>query len=222
MNAYTENVISVRFLKFNIADSLGIGADADCMFVVVNKLIAGNAHFGKRIKERIDRTVSPAHHILRFAVHGNYAGKNRRVVVILFFVLLINKMALDDFVFPLQVNKFFLEEFHDLQFVQFITVRIRRSFDDVAEFRLHGLGHAIALRLFQHKGCAAFTGLAVDPDDGFVLPVDIRRIDGKIGNFPILRTGLFHVIKAFFDGILMGTGKGSERQLARIRLPGRD
>ena len=141
MNAYTENVISVRFLKFNIADSLGIGADADCMFVVVNKLIAGNAHFGKRIKERIDRTVPPAHHILRFAVHSNYAGKNRRVVVILFFVLLINKMALDDFVFSLQVDKLFLEEFHDLQFVQFITVRIRRSFDGVPAISIGDAGY---------------------------------------------------------------------------------
>ena len=45
VNAYTENVIAVRFLELDIADSLGVGTDADCVFVVVDKFVAGDANF---------------------------------------------------------------------------------------------------------------------------------------------------------------------------------
>ena len=132
------------------------------------------------------------------------------------------EMPFDQFVFSFLVDKLFLEQIHNLQFVQFIAVRIRRSLDDIAEFRLHGLGHAVAFCLFQYKGGAAFAGLAVDPDDRLVLPVDVRRIDRQVGNLPIFRSGVFHVIKAFFNGVLMGTGKSREGQLPRVWLPGRD
>ena len=222
MYPYAENVIPVRFLQFDIADSLGVGTAADGMFVVVDKFVSGDAHLGQRIEEGVDRPVAPAHHVQVFPVHRNNAGKDGGVVIVCGRLFQIHEVPFNQFIFPFQFNEFFVEQIHDLVFVQLVAVSICRCFHDIAEFRLHGLGQTVAPGLLQHESRAALAGLAVDADNGFVLAVNIRRVNGQIGNLPVFRPRVFHIVEAFFDGVLVGTGERGKSQLPRVGLPGRN
>ncbi len=45
MYADAKNMIPVRFLELDVADSLGIGTAAGRVFIVVDKLVTGHADF---------------------------------------------------------------------------------------------------------------------------------------------------------------------------------
>ena len=90
--------------------------------------------------------------------------------------------------------------------------------DEVAEFRVHGLGQVIAEALAHHKGRPALAGLAVNADNGLVLAAQIRRVDGQIGYLPVGGILLLQEADTLVDSILMRAGKGGEHQLARIRV----
>ena len=222
MYPYAENVVPVRFLQFDIADSLGVGTAADGMFVVVDKFVSGDAHLGQRIKEGVDRPVAPAHHVQVFPVHRNNAGKDGGVVIVCGRLFQIHEVPFNEFIFSFQVNEFFVKQIHDLVFVQLVAVSICRCFHDIAEFRLHGLGQTVAPGLLQHESRAALAGLAVDTDNRLVLPVNIRRVDWQVRDLPVFRSCILHIVEALFNGILMGTGERGESQLSCIRLTGRD
>ncbi len=81
---------------------------------------------------------------------------------------------------------------------------------------MHDLGQVIAEVMLHDKGGAALAGLTVDADNGLVLPAHIGRVDGEVGDLPILRCyAPAYTECPFVDGILMGAGEGGEDQLAR-------
>ena len=69
---------------------------------------------------------------------------------------------------------------------------------------MHALWQLEAIEGIHYKGYAALSGLAVDADDRLVFPPDIGRINGKVGNLPILAVSLSERLHSLVDGILMG------------------
>src|SRR5690606_38463886 len=90
------------------------------------------------------------------------------------------------------------------------------ALDGAAELDLQAARQHQAMLLLQQVGHAALPRLAIDADDGVVAAADVGRVNGQVGNFPE-RIGLL-LSKAFLDGVLVGTGKGSENQVAGIRV----
>ena len=84
---------------------------------------------------------------------------------------------------------------------------------------MHGFWQIIPEVLLHNKSRAAFAALAVDADNGLILPAYVRRVNGQIGHLPIGGITLGHVIHALLDGVLVRTGKSGEYQLAGIRMP---
>ena len=76
--------------------------------------------------------------------------------------------------------------------------------------------------LFQDPGDAALAGLAVDPDNGFIVAAEIARVDRQIGYVPIFVIALFLRRETFLDRVLMRTGESGEYQLASIRMARRN
>ena len=87
---------------------------------------------------------------------------------------------------------------------------------------MHSLWKLEAIEGIHYKSYAALAGLAVDSYNGLVLPADIAGIDGKVRHLPVLPVPLVKSLHALVDGILMGTGKCSKHQLARIGMSGRN
>ncbi len=103
-----------------------------------------------------------------------------------------------------------------------LTLLLGNLLDDIREFLVHTLWQLEAVEGVHDKGYAALAGLAVDTHDGLVLPADIAGIDGKVWNLPVLSVPLVKGLHALVDGILMGTGKCGEHQLACIGMSGGD
>ncbi len=85
---------------------------------------------------------------------------------------------------------------------------------------MHGLRQDIAKILVHHKGRAALAGLAVDADDGLILPPQIRWVNGQIGHLPVRIVLLLHHVHTLVDGVLMGAGEGREHQGPGIGVAG--
>ena len=115
----------------------------------------------------------------------------------------------------------FLEFLHDLLRCN-LTLLLGNLLDDICEFLVHTLWQLEAIEGIHDKGHAALSGLAVDTHDWLVLPADIAGIDRKIWNLPVLSVSLMKGLHTLVDGILMGTGKCSEHQLAGIGMSGRN
>ena len=202
--------------EFNVANAERITAAANSVFMVVYKFVAGNADARKCLEEAVNRAVAAADNHLDGAVFVNISFKAgfRGAVHIAQF----RKAVLKQRVFAFKLSIFFIKELYNLLFFQFVAVSIRGCLDDCAKFRVHFFRQAVTAGMFQHKGCAALAGLAVNADNGFIFTVNICRINWQIRYFPIRSFGSFHIIVAFADGILMGAGKSGKGKFAGIGL----
>ena len=113
------------------------------------------------------------------------------------------------------------ELLHNL-FRSHLSLFLGNGLDHIGKFLMHPFGKLEAEEGVHDKGHPAFAGLAVDPDHRLILPSDICRVDGKIGNLPVLAPPLLQRCHAFVDSILMRTGKCGKHQLSRIRVTFRD
>ena len=103
---------------------------------------------------------------------------------------------------------------------QLLAGAIGQFLDDLPKLDLQRAWQIEGVFLFQDVGDSALAGLAVDADHALVGAAHIGRIDGQVGHFPVLMILLRQ--EAFLDGVLVGAGKGSEDQLARIGVSGMD
>lgn len=74
----------------------------------------------------------------------------------------------------------------------------------------------VAVFLFEHIRDAAFAGLGVDPDDRLVAAPDVGGVDWNIEHIPGL-AGLL-ALPGFFDGVLMRSAEGREREVAGVGM----
>ena len=188
------------------------------MFVVVDELEPVHPDLVQGIEEGIDGPIPVAGNVHFRAVGLDVPFKDGAGVLIPFVVVV--HLVGPQFILAPVVHILFVEQFHDLAGGQFVPVFIGGFLHHMAEFRMHFLGQVIPHRLLHHKGSAALAGLAVDPDHRFIFPVDIRRVDGQIGHFPIAAVGVGHVLEALPDGILVGPGESGEDQFPGVRMAG--
>ena len=96
---------------------------------------------------------------------------------------------------------------------------VRVVVDDFADLLVHEFRQGVAEGIFEHVSDAAFAGLAVDADDGFVTATEVGGVDRNVNNIP--RGVRFLNGPRFFDGVLMRAAEGREDQLAGVGLAGR-
>src|SRR5699024_5852361 len=112
-----------------------------------------------------------------------------------------------------------VEQVEDFLRLELPTLGVTGSLYDCAEFRVHGCGKMIAEALGHDESRATLAALAVNADNGLILTAHICRVDGQIGNLPILGSALGHIFHTFVDSVLMGTGESGKYQFAGIGMP---
>src|SRR5208283_5298347 len=80
---------------------------------------------------------------------------------------------------------------------------VHRLVRDRPEFALHLLWQLNAKFAFQQVGDTALAGLGIDANDFAVLAANVPRIDGQIGNVPMLALLLLPFGQAFFNRVLV-------------------
>ena len=96
-------------------------------------------------------------------------------------------------------------------------VMVRYSFDLVAKILPHFSGKVVAKTGFQKITNAAFSTLAVNANNiGLVFSAHICRVNGKVGNIPLIEIVLFAPFHSFGNGILMAARKCSKYQCSGI------
>ena len=110
-----------------------------------------------------------------------------------------------------------LEFIHDL-LRRYLTLLLGNRLNDIGKFLVHSLRKPETIECIHDERHAALAGLAVDAHDWFVLSADIRRVDRKVRDLPVLLVSLVHGLHALVDGILMGTGERGKDELSCVRM----
>ena len=102
---------------------------------------------------------------------------------------------------------------------QLLVCFIGYIFYHVADFFTHFFRNADAKVLLQNVAYTAFSWLAVDTDNIFIVSSsDVLRIDWQIRYGPVISFFRFTPCHTFCDGILMGAGECGKYQISCIWL----
>ena len=202
----------------DVGGRLGSGAGGQGVLAVIQDLDIDAQLFLQAALDGVDGAVSNAlkllfHSMVRVGDHS-HGGK-------ISGGLEIRNLAFFEVVRLLPVQIIFPKLLHDL-LGGHLSLPLGDLLDHVGEFLMHAPGQLEAKEGIHDKGHAALSGLAVDPDDGFVFPADIRRVDGEIRHLPYLALTLQERMHALVDGVLVGAGEGGEHQLSGIGMAGID
>mmetsp|Transcript_83702 Transcript_83702/g.235243 ORF Transcript_83702/g.235243 Transcript_83702/m.235243 type:complete len:552 (-) Transcript_83702:3-1658(-) len=115
----------------------------------------------------------------------------------------------------LEIDEARVEGVVDLLRRDFLASGIGDLLHDLREFSLAVLRHGDAVLRLQKVRDATLAALAVDPNDGLVLPADVMGIDGQVRHLPNLVAQGF---KALLDGVLVRTGESRVDQAAGPRV----
>ena len=215
VHADAEYILVIRCAQVDVSHGLRVRAGVNSVFLVVHKGVPVHFQAVNGVKEGVDGAVTIAGDIEGVAVTLQRAGEGDLRVLILVALL---EVALGEAVGAVELEVFPLKQVQNVGGLQLVTDVVALCLDDGAEFRMHGLGQIEAEVLGHDKSGAALAGLAVDADNGLVVPSYIGRVDGEIGDLPLAGFGLLHVLGPLVDGILMAAGEGGEHQFPYVGL----
>ena len=170
----------------DVGGRLGSGTGGQGMLAVIQDLDIDAQLFLQAALDSVDGAVSNALKLFFDSMvgvgdHGHGGEISGR--------LEICDLALFEVVRFLPVQIVFLEFLHDL-LGSHLSLPLGDLLDHVGKFLMHAAGQLEAEEGVHDEGHAALSGLAVDTDDGLVLPADIRRVDGEIRHLPYLALAL--------------------------------
>jgi hypothetical protein len=146
----------------------------------------------------------------------------------------VDEFVIDELGGGIDVDEVFVEGVANFVSGEFAIEFVSEVVDVFADLRVHGFGQVEAVFAIEDVGDAAFAGLGIDADNGFVGAANVGGIDGEVGDAPPVRsrTGrcfaavllrrVFEVLSAsietFLDGVLVGAGEGGEDEFAGVGL----
>ena len=90
------------------------------------------------------------------------------------------------------------------------------ALDAAAELDLQLPRQPKSVVLLQHEGDASLSRLTVDADHRLVAASQVLRVDGQVGNLPVVALGSLERRNSLLDGVLVRAGKGGVDELARV------
>src|SRR5690606_6993426 len=111
-----------------------------------------------------------------------------------------------------------LEQLADLLGRNLLAGPVGLPLHDPRDDRVHPLRQRDAVVALEHECDTALPGLAVDPHDLLVTPPEIARIDGQIGDLPLLGAVLAVVRHRLADRVLVAAGERRVDELAGPRV----
>ena len=204
-------------LEQDVGHALGVGAVGDGVGLVIQEGEVGHLLVLDGVEEGVDGAIALAGdledrvRVLDSAPEGDMG--------VPLGVDALGKGVLEHPVGGVNVQVLLLEQLVDALGGDLGAHPVGLLLDDGAELGVHQLGQVEAEVVLHHIGGTALARLAVDADDGFILPAHVGGVDGQVGDLPEVGVGLLHILGALVDGVLVAAGEGGEDQLAGIGLP---
>lgn len=197
-------------LDLNITHSAGFGAAAKGVFAVIEYFKFRQRGGSKGADEGVNRAVAAAVERVVDAVKRHRSVAGDRAVALGGFKMLEHERRRG------LLEVLVAENGVDLCGRELGALGVGAVVDEFADFLVHELRQLEAEVVFENVRDAAFAGLAVDADDGFVTATEVGGVDRYIDHVP-RRVG-FLAGPGFLYGVLVRAAKSREDQFAGVGL----